>query len=440
MSTWAAGAGHALLLAWLAVMAFLYHVPHTIALRNLLLVTGILVVVAGWRRRPRPSLPEPLRACAWALLVLTAWIALQAVLFSSTTGYALGRLRGDWLMHFVGGVTAAFIAVRVRPANALQPVVFALSLVVALVLAHQARLWLASGAWPVGSMPYAQRDFQSTVHGMLAALLIADRASLVVNGESPLSLGTRTGWILLALVLGTDVLMRMRGATVVAIALLLAAIGVILWRRVGGRRRLPLLGAAVLAAGLVALAGWHTDQRWSRFAESYVLGWTAESTCWHIYTESNCPATPSGAPLEESAYRRAAWAREAVRAIADRPLGLGFGHEAFGRAVQQRYGIAGWGSSHSGWLDLALGAGLPGLFLLIASGVLAIRGGWRQFRERDDSTGLLFSFFVGGYLLRCLLDGHLSGWRLGMFAFICGVIIAAMKPREGTQAGSGFLR
>jgi hypothetical protein len=433
VSTWAAGAGHALLLAWLAVMTFLFHVPHTIALRNFLLVAGIVLIVAGWRRWPRPSLPASLRACAWALLVLTAWMALQAVLFSPTTGYALGRLRGDWLMHFVAGATAALIAFRVRPSNALRPVVFALGLAVALVLAHQAFLWLTSGTWILRVMPYAVLDFQSTVHGMLAALVIGDRACLVVHGKSPLALGARTGWLLCAFVLGTDVLFQARNGTVVVIALLLAGIALILWLRIARRRRIFALGAAALAAGLVALASWHTDKRWSGLAESYALGWTSESTCWHNYVEANCPTTPSGAPLEESAYRRAAWAREAVRAIEQHPLGLGYGHDAFGRALQQRYGIAGWGSSHSGWLDFALGVGLPGLVLLIVSGALAMRGGWRQFRMHDDGTGLLFSFFVGGYLLRCLLDGHLSGWRLGLFTFICGIIIASMRPRNNER-------
>lgn len=428
MSAWGVGAGHVLLLAWLAAITFLYHVPHTIALRNILLVTGIILVIAGWRRWPRPSLPQALRASAWALLVLTVWMALQAVLFSPTTWHALGRLRGDWLMHFVAGITAAFIAFRVRPPNALRSVVLALGLAVALVLLHQARLWLASGTWPLGFMPYAERDFQSTVHGLLVALVIADRASLVVHGQSPLGLGPRSGWLLCAFVLGSDVLMRTRNGTVVVVALLLAAIGLILWLRAGRRQRLPVLGAAALAVSLIAFASWHIDTRWPGIAESSVLGWTAESSCWRSFSEANCPATRSGAPLEESAYSRAAWAREAVRAIADRPLGLGFGHDAFGRAVQQRHGIAGWGSSHSGWLDFALGVGLPGLALLIVSGALAVRGGWRQFRTQNDGAGLLFSFFVGGYLLRCLLDGHLSGWRLGLFTFICGIIIASMRP------------
>jgi O-antigen ligase len=112
-------------------------------------------------------------------------------------------------------------------------------------------------------------------------------------------------------------------------------------------------------------------------------------------------------------------------------MGLGIGHDAFGRLVPPQYGHPTMGgSSHSGWLDFALGAGLPGLGLLLLAAGLAIRGGWRQFKELNDGTSLLLSFFVGGYLLRCLLDGHLSGWRLGLFAFIVGVMIAGMKnPR-----------
>jgi O-antigen ligase len=130
---------------------------------------------------------------------------------------------------------------------------------------------------------------------------------------------------------------------------------------------------------------------------------------------------------------RAALAQQAVQAIVEHPLGLGFGRDGFGRAVELKYGDKGLVSSHSGWLDFALGTGLPGLALLLLTAGLAIRGGWRQFRQHEDAAGLMFSFLVGSYLLRCLLDGHLSGWRLGLFAFLCGVLVAAMKdPRQKT--------
>jgi O-antigen ligase len=86
-------------------------------------------------------------------------------------------------------------------------------------------------------------------------------------------------------------------------------------------------------------------------------------------------------------------------------------------------------SSHSGWLDFALGTGFVGLALLLATGGVAIRDGWKQFRDRRNAQGLLLAFFVGGYLLRCLLDGHLSGWRLGLFAFVVGVLVGGMREK-----------
>lgn len=35
--------------AWLAAVVFIFPIPHTIALRNLLLLCGILPVLATWR-------------------------------------------------------------------------------------------------------------------------------------------------------------------------------------------------------------------------------------------------------------------------------------------------------------------------------------------------------------------------------------------------------
>lgn len=90
------------------------------------------------------------------------------------------------------------------------------------------------------------------------------------------------------------------------------------------------------------------------------------------------------------------------------------------------------GSSHSGWLDIALGIGIPGLVLLIALGVATVVAGWRRFRCLGDGYSLLLVFTVSGYFLRCLLDGHFSGWRLALFTLIVGLLIgASAKMKEG---------
>ena len=196
------------------------------------------------------------------------------------------------------------------------------------------------------------------------------------------------------------------------------------------RRMLPLALVGLIIIASMGAISWRNDVRWSGLAESFGVGWNSSSQYWLTNDPATRPATPSGAVLEESAYARAAWAHQAVLGIGERPLGLGFGRDGFGRTMAAKYGHTGMVSSHSGWLDFALGAGLPGILLLLVTTGLAIRGGWRQFRLHEDGAGLMFSFSVGGYLLRCLLDGHLSGWRLGLFAFICGVLVASMRTQR----------
>lgn len=415
---------------WIAAVVFIYHVPHTIALRNLLLVLGLVALAWRFRVQPRPVLPASLRPALWALGALTLWMAVQALAVSPAPTYALDRIRADWLMHLLWGLLAACIGARVANGAGHRAAMVALLVAVVLVPGYQAWLWQQSGAWPLGATPYAARDFQSLLHGFLAAMLIGDRMATMVRHASPLSLPPPAGWGMLATVLAIDPLLYTRNGSVVVIVMVLVGGAIVLALAHNHARRRPLRGPIVLAIVTAAALAWATtsvDARWSGFFESYRIGWTSPSDYWRTANPEQRPATPLGRPLEESAYARAAWARQAVGLIAGHPLGLGYAHDAFGRGVALKYGHAGMGSSHSGWLDFAIGTGIPGLALLLLTASLAIRGGWRQFQEHGDGVGLMFSFLVGGYLLRCLLDGHLSGWRLGLFAFLCGVLIAAMK-------------
>jgi hypothetical protein len=239
-------------------------------------------------------------------------------------------------------------------------------------------------------------------------------------------LPAKLAWSALAVALFADIVLRARNGTVVTAILLMVA--VVFVARLAPRLLALLLAVAVLAGSSLML-----DKRWSGMTESLAVGWNSASPYGRTWDAADRPPTLSEMPLEESAYARAAWARQAMDAIAEHPMGLGFGRDAFGRVVETKYNFKGMVSSHSGWLDFALAVGVPGIALLLLTSGLAIRGGWLQFRRHDDPAGLMFAFLVGGYLLRCLLDGHMSGWRLGLFAFICGVLIAAMRRQDSTD-------
>lgn len=414
---------------WLAFVVFIFPLTQLIALRNLLLLLGLISLATGFRQAPRPVLVSWLKHAALALAVLTAWIAVQAVVLALEPAAALDQLRANWLQPLLVGALAALIAARIPVTWALRAIITGLSAHLAWVFIHQFGIAVHTGIWPLGLMPFAGRDYQSLIVGFLASLLIAERLSWLMRSDSPPAWSARTGWIFLFFVLAGDVLIRTRNGAIVIVVLVIAATGLSL---VSSRLRLRWRGMVVIGAVLVAILSSLSiqgDRRWHGLGESTKIGWTDTGTYWLTGSPTSLPPTPSGAPLEESAYMRAAWARQAVDFITEYPLGIGFAHDAFGHALALKHGVSGWGSSHSGWLDFALGAGIPGLVLLLFTAALAVRGGWKQFRWDRDGVGLLFGFLVGGYLLRCLLDGHLSGWRLGLFALLAGTLIGCMRRR-----------
>jgi len=414
---------------WLAAIVFVFPIPHTIALRNLLLLVGLLALLATLRHARRPLLRPTLKPAAWALVATTAWLALQSVTVAPAPTLALDNLRGDWIVPLLTAALAAHAAARIEARLAIRALVAALLAHMLWMFGWQLWLWLAagmSGGWPAGLVPVGERDYHSSLSGFLLALVLGERLAGQYAGAAAAQFAARPGWAGLVVALLADTALRVRNGTLVSMLLLATATATL-------SRRQPRFLVALLVVAALGGASVALDKRWSGLQESLAVGWNSDSLYWQNWDPAVRPATPSGMPLEESAYARAAWAHQAARIIAAHPLGLGFGRDGFGRAIAAKYGFKGMVSSHSGWLDFALGAGLPGLALLLVTAGLAIRGGWRQFRRHDDAAGLMLCFLVGGYLLRCLLDGHFSGWRLGLFAFLCGVLIAAMKnPQRQT--------
>ncbi len=411
---------------WLTALVFVFPIPHTIALRNLLLVVGVGALL--WTNQR--SLPDPapwLKPAAGWLIALTAWIVFHSIALASTPILALDQFRANWVMPLLFSALAAWAATQLPGKHAARAVILALAAHMIWLLGWQLRIWLDTGAWPFKITPFGSYDFQGTLNSFFLALLLSDRLAWTFGRFSPLTLGPKLAWALLFLALVSDFALQSRNSTIVSLAMLGAASLMFLNARSRHWRGFFVAIGLISALGLVSLS---LDSRWQGLRESAEVGWSSESTFWMTADDATRPRTASGAALEESAYSRSAWAHQAINLIAEHPLGIGFGHDAFGRAVAMKYGHTGMGSSHSGWLDFALGTGLIGLALLLATAGLAIRGSWREFRERNNAQALLLVFFVGGYTLRCLLDGHLSGWRLGLFAFIVGVLIAGMKnPR-----------
>lgn len=432
--------------AWIAAVFFVYPIPHTIALRNLLLVGGLLACAWSLRRASAAAVRQASAALrrnlhAGALLAaLTLWLVFQSTVLSPYPREALNLFAGDWLVALVVlciGIAAAATA-RLDDARGaaclLRALVLALAAHVVLLLAYQGWRWLAEGVFPLGETPFAHRDYHSMLVTTLTALLLADLIARRLKAADGLPLPAGAEIALLALACVATITLATRNAVIVTLALLALAVLALLTlrRRPGGRGPAQAALALLVLACALAWGGLRSDVRWQGFIETAVIALDTEGhQAWQDPRRHPWPQTAAGRPVEESAYLRIAWAKVALEQITRYPLGLGYGHKAFGWAVNRSYGVrTGILSSHSGLLDFTLANGIPGILLWLALSGALCAAGWRAWRRENSAAGLALVFAVASYLVRCLLDGHLADFRLEMYALLVGALVTALPGRS----------
>ncbi len=420
---------------WLAFVTFIYPIPHTIALRNLMLLIGCITLLIRLKPKPHfPSVPTA-RAALVILGLLSLWMVVGTLCFGLDAQLSMSLFRGDWVVVLIVMSLGLLAGATIQESN--DPAAAASTLVAAIVvtgLIHVVwllgyQLWIAlHGHIPWGHTPFAEKDFHSVIVNFLFALLLAEAVLRKVWQRHFLPFGNRylfSAIIITSLAVAT--LLARNTVIVTAVLVTAACIAYAVRTQLLRKPRSAWSGLALVATLTLGLVTWSVgnDNRWSTFLAAATLGTQIDTHRYWLEGDPQLlPHTENGAPVDESAYLRAAWATAALREIARHPLGVGYGHKAFGIAINDHYGLhTTHESSHSGLLDFTLANGVPGLALWLAlAGVLMVLG-WRAFRT-GNPVGLMLFLFVLGYLVRCALDGHLSGWRLESYALTTGLLTA----------------
>jgi hypothetical protein len=426
------------------VLSFVYPIPHTIALRNLLL--GIGLVASLWLLKSNRPTGEwwislrRFRAAGGVLAVLTLWLFLQSTFISPYPEAALRMLRGDWLVVLAVGFVAVCAAFAIRQDCGHR-------LLTAFVLAHCAHIvwllgwqltaWAQTGTYPMGLTPFAHKDYQSMLVTTLVSLLLASLVARAAARRVFFGLSWRVTAAMLLLACISAATLQSRNAVIIVVLLLLMAVGLYakFEHKRSTKRTLTIALVLLLFGALVIGLGLRNDHRWKEFDEAAAVAFdTTHNLGWLDESKYPRPRMSNGQPVDHSAYMRLAWAKIGLEQVAVYPWGLGYGHKAFGWAVNRSYNAqTGHESSHSGLLDFTLANGIPGIVLWLALTALLLAGGWRAFGTGWSPAGLMLVFTVVAYFLRCLLDGQLSGFRLETYALIAAALVvsSALECRVG---------
>ena len=197
------------------------------------------------------------------------------------------------------------------------------------------------------------------------------------------------------------------------------------------------------AVALLLVSGFATfnyqgDSRWQVFSESAAAGWDIDhNRAWIDAKHNPWPLLSNGEGVDNSAYLRVAFIHAGLRLIAEDPLGVGYGRNAFAHALRQTQ-EAYVGHSHSGFIDLTIGGGVPALLLWLAFVIsLMVIGGQSYFRD-GSSHGLMLFFLTTGYSGRMLLDSVNRDHMLQIFLFFVGYLLTVMWSERSAPDGEAL--
>ncbi len=459
-------------LVLLALLFLVWPMAHTISLRDLLLVLTLLIFgYLVWRSRPA----MPWRESAWPFglyAALTLWIVSVALFISEETAWSLGEIRGQWLKGLfamlAGGLTGLALARTPGGTPRAIAVVFGALLahtlyMDAVALKGVVEAWLdpenrlAPLVRHIGIPPDSPEygyltllrhewkdvmltdgpDKNNLLSNLLLYLLLVEFFVRRVHRQRVLPFSGAFLLLALAAVLLSLYIERARNgfAELIVVLLLLGGLLLHAYRERINRRTLGF-GVAILLILPLAIGyiSYKTDPRWQSLWQTVPIALDTQThKAWMDQNKYPMPFLPSGEQVSGSNYLRLARAKVSLEFLREHPWGMGFGRNIFGHAVKRKYG-ENPSHSHSGLIDMALGAGIPGVLLwagfLASIGYVAARG----YKRAHSYAALLLALVVTGYSVRMVLDSIVRDHMLQMFLFLAAFLAVAAAGKLDSKA------
>jgi hypothetical protein len=170
---------------------------------------------------------------------------------------------------------------------------------------------------------------------------------------------------------------------------------------------------------------------WKTFGADLAVALKADPFDPHGYIlSSQYPLNEDGVQVHPANYARFAWGIGGIHLIKDNPLGFGLVQSSFGHLIKQRFPSTGLAQSHSGWLDLMLGIGVPGASLVLLAGILAINNA----RRLAYPLNILGPWFLGASMLLWLTTEVSQKNYLNTFIWMI-IFVASLSLGGQVQAG-----
>ena len=364
------------------VLLFIWVLPDTIALRNILLglgaIAGLGLICRHWKCFNYFGIRTlPL----YLLMGLFVWVLVHYAFFSLNPELELSEIKSLWLRAFAGFLMAVGVACALNwNTNLRKYFFFSLFFVPIINLSAYGYASFLKGSLvkPNDFVRFLFIKIETTYFGAIAsAYAIANLLYLFIFKKEEKNFLRAALYLLgLVLVLISALIVGTKNGVAISIALCLFFGLALILDMLINFRKLSL--ASVFACLLVLVV---TGVVWKGHKASAYEGWDTIFSDAKIAIQTDNyrqwqkgehdfvrPTNDMGTLVVGNTYFRLAWATVGTKLIADYPLGYGSINRSFvGLLDEAKIDHVHQGQVHSGWIDFGLAFGVPGLTLLFSA-------------------------------------------------------------------------
>lgn len=384
------------------VLLIVWPLPDTIAARNICLYLGA-TAGALWILLVRPSANIHVLLPSLLLMGVPGWLWIHYFSFPVDLAAQWYDLTGTWLRVILGLIMATTMGFMIFASPKKIYWIFGALSILSLLTFGQYLIEVSrADSWIIadfkGPYKYKSAVVYFIMWPCLWAFSLMHLAFIkAADARSPKKLLAYFG-VLLATICFVDFIAA-RALNGVLISGAMGLVLITVFARhffstfvINKKTQLVFFGSITIVIFATFSTFWHYDQKYeqklSNLVGDIIVAVQIDSTTiWQRdsrYQGPNTPNDSSGRAVNGSTYERAAWFVKGLRVLKENPLGAGYSHLAFKHFMQIENPYAMLTKTHSGWLDFALGVGLPGLLLSWAALACAILGALKCKDSSED--------------------------------------------------------
>jgi hypothetical protein len=408
---------------WVFIVAFLalvsWPLENAIALRNISLIAGSLACLSLIILDIRVGLKPRLLNCAnGALLLVMVWALLRYFFFSDFPTIEKGELTSLWMRSFLALISGTSLGYLCTKSDK-----WAITTLICMVIIFLSEYYLGFLSIEELEHPFFDGLFKSKAavsYFLLFPYLISCGCIHFALSKSTSTKFTFPAALLLGLsitVIGLSLfgfyfsksLNGLLVATLCIFPLLIKLLTGMLRQK--QRRGIKLLIVAILISSILGFLSFYSkyDSKLTNIISDAYLGTQIDLyPNWHNdINEPWVPIAPDGHQVNQSTYYRVANMLNGIRFVAEHPLGVGYTWLPYGYLMKQQNPQSQADHTHSGWVDFALGQGVPGLLLLWSAVLGAFVLGIKTIKDTAPQSS---PKILWGYVTVWVMGGIFVAW------------------------------